>query len=82
MNNTEKYIQVFRTVFQVNEEALDENFTFANIEMWDSLAHMTLITKLEETFGVIFCTEDILGYGSFRNGMRILEKYGVDFSVS
>ncbi len=81
MNNTEKYTQVFMTVFQVHKEALDESFTFANIEMWDSLAHMTLITKLEETFGIMFDTEDILNYGSFFNGMKILEKYGVDFSI-
>lgn len=81
MNNTEKYAQVFMTVFQVDEDTLDENFTFANVEMWDSLAHMTLITKLEETFGIMFCTEDILCYGSFFNGKRILEKYGVDFKA-
>ena len=42
---------------------------------------MTLITKLEETFGLMFDTEDILNYGSYLNGKKILEKYGVDFSV-
>jgi acyl carrier protein len=81
MKNTEKYTQVFMTVFQVKEEALGAEFTFSNVEMWDSLAHMTLITKLEETFGIMFDTEDILSYGSFLNGKKILEKYGVDFNV-
>lgn len=81
MNNTEKYTQVFMTVFQVDRETLDENFTFAGVEMWDSLAHITLITKLEETFGIMFGVEDILNYGSFFNGKSILEKYGVDFTV-
>lgn len=41
MKNTEKYTQVFMTVFQVKEEALGAEFTFSNVEMWDSLAHMT-----------------------------------------
>lgn len=81
MKNKEKYTQVFMTVFHVDKTVLDENFTFANVEMWDSLAHMTLIAKLEETFGVMFNAEDILNYGSFLNGRKILEKYGVDFSV-
>lgn len=80
MNNAEKYIQVFESVFQVDEEALNENFTFSNMEIWDSLAHMTLITKLEEVFGIMFDTEDILEFGSFLNGKKILEKYGVKFS--
>ncbi|MCI8977489.1 acyl carrier protein [bacterium 1xD8-48] len=81
MTNLEKYKQVFMMVFQVGEETLDEDFAFAKVEMWDSLAHMTLITKLEETFGLMFDTEDILNYGSYLNGKKILEKYGVDFSV-
>ncbi len=81
MNNAKKYVQVFESVFQVDEEVLNENFTFSNIEIWDSLAHMTLITKLEEVFGIMFDTEDILEFGSFLNGKKVLEKYGVIFSA-
>lgn len=80
MNNMEKYTNIFVKVFGVEPSDLNEKFTFADTEAWDSLAHMTLITELEDTFDVMFEPEDILHYESFLNGKHILEQYGVDFS--
>ena len=81
MNNRDKYIQIFKGVFNVDESALNEGFTFADIREWDSFAHLTLISELEETFDVMFETDDILHFGSFENGMKLLEKYGVSFEA-
>ena len=79
MNNLEQYKKVFVEIFDVEEQILDENFTFKGIEKWDSLTHLNLITTLEETFDVMYDTEDILHYGSYLNGIEILKKYGVNF---
>ena len=79
MNNLEQYKKVFVEIFDVEEQALDENFTFKGIDKWDSLTHLNLITTLEEIFDVMFDTEDILHYGSYLNGIEILKKYGVNF---
>ncbi len=79
MTNLERYIDVFKNIFDVEESDLDDDFTFSNISKWDSLTHLTLITTLEDTFDVMFDTEDILHYGSFKNGINILGKYGVEF---
>ena len=79
MNNLEQYKKVFVEIFDVEEQILDENFTFKGIEKWDSLTHLNLITTLEETFDVMFDTEDILHYCSYLNGIEILKKYGVNF---
>lgn len=79
MTNLEKYIDVFKNIFDVEESDLDDDFTFSNISKWDSLTHLTLITTLEDTFDVMFDTEDILHYDSFKNGINILGKYGVEF---
>ena len=79
MNNLDQYKKVFVEIFDVEEQILDENFTFKGIEKWDSLTHLNLITTLEETFDVMFDTEDILHYGSYLNGIEILKKYGVNF---
>ena len=79
MSNNEKYNDVFIQVFGVSKSELDENFTFKNIETWDSLTHLTLISELEDTFDVMFETDDILHFGGYLNGMKILAKYGVEF---
>lgn len=79
MTNLEKYQKVFCDLFDVRIDELNENFTFANIEKWDSLAHLSLISELEATFDVMFETEDILHYGGYMNGIEILKRYGVEF---
>lgn len=81
MTNLQKYNNVFMEVLGVKEEALNGNFTFKAVPQWDSVAHLSLISELEEVFDVFFESEDILHYGSYENGKRILEKYGVDFNL-
>lgn len=80
MNNKEKYYGVFVEIFEVEESLLDESFNFKDVENWDSLTHLSLITALEDTFDVMFETDDILHFGGFMNGIKLLEKYGVDFA--
>ncbi|MBR4580618.1 MAG: acyl carrier protein [Lachnospiraceae bacterium] len=77
MTNLERYNQVFMSVLDVTETQLDGNFTFKNVSKWDSVAHLSLISELEDAFDVMFDSEDILHYESYENGKRILEKYGI-----
>lgn len=78
MTNLQRYTQVFSTTFDMPGERFDAAFTFAEVSEWDSIVHMSLVTALEEEFDIMFETEDILHYGSFENGKRILAKYGVE----
>jgi len=77
MNNIEKYNQIFMNVLEVKQDDLNDELTFVALERWDSLAHITLITELEDIFEIIFETQDILNFGSYENGKILLEKYGV-----
>ena len=77
MDNQEKYDHVFMQVFNVSKSALTDQFTFKETEIWDSIVHLQLITELEDNFEIMFDTEDILNFGSYKNGMKILAKYGI-----
>ncbi len=79
MENLKKYNDVFCRVLDVTEAALNESFTFKDVPQWDSVAHLSLISELEDEFDVLFESEDILHYGSYLNGIEILKRYGVDF---
>lgn len=79
MSNQEKYQNIFVSVFNVDEGALNDTFNFKDVEAWDSLTHLTLISELEDAFDVMFETEDILHFGGYENGMKILARYGVEF---
>ena len=79
MDNLKRYEDIFKKVFDVTSQELNEKFTFAVVEKWDSLKHLVLITELEETFNVLFESEDILHFESYQNGIKILTRYGVKF---
>ena len=50
----EKLTPVFHEVFSDNTIVLRDDMTAADVENWDSLTHMLMITKVEEVFGVRF----------------------------
>ena len=79
MSNSDKYKNIFMEIFSVDAEELNCNFNFKDVEKWDSLTHLTLISELEDAFDVMFETEDILHFGGYENGKKILARYGVEF---
>ena len=78
MTNLEKYNKVFVEVLNVGETALNEKFTFKAVPQWDSVAHLNLISELEDTFEIMFDSDDILHYESYENGKKILRRMGVE----
>lgn len=82
MDSTEKYNKIFEEVFNVDETMLNESFTFKDVQQWDSVAHLDLISRLEDTFDIIFEPEDILNYGSYENGKKLLRKMGINIGTS
>ena len=79
MSNNEKYQNIFMEVFSAEAEDLNGGFNFKDVEKWDSLTHLTLISELEDAFDVMFDTDDILHFGGYENGKKILAGYGVEF---
>jgi acyl carrier protein len=47
-------------------------------EGWDSLGHITLVTELEDSFGIELATEDIVALTSFPAARAILRRYGAE----
>lgn len=77
MSNIEKYNKIFTELFGVDDSALSKDFNFGIAPEWNSLAHMELIAQLEDTFGIMFETDDITHFGGYENGKKILSKYGI-----
>lgn len=77
--NLDKYNKIFCDLFDVDESDLNEDFRFGQAKGWDSLAHMELIANLEDNFGIMFDAEDILNFGNYENGKKLLSKYGIEF---
>ena len=74
MDNIDKYNKVFIDSFSVTQADL-EGLEYQSIEQWDSVGHMSLITMLEDTFGIMMDTDDIIDFSSYKKGKEILAKY-------
>jgi acyl carrier protein len=79
MSNIGKYNEVFKSVFNVQEDVLKDNFSQPNVANWDSVTHLTLVTTLEEEFDIMFDTDDILNLNSYEMGKEILARLDVQF---
>lgn len=80
MSNLEKYTQVFMETFEVSAEQA-QTLKYQDIEAWDSVGHMGLISALEDAFDIMMDTDDIIDFNSFEKGKELLSKpeYGVEF---
>ena len=55
----EKLTAIFHEIFNDNSIVLRDDMTAADVENWDSLTHMLMITKVEETFGIKFKLKEL-----------------------
>ena len=55
----EKLTAIFHEVFNDNTIVLRDDMTAKDVERWDSLTHMLMITKVEEVFGIKFKLKEL-----------------------
>lgn len=56
----EKLSEIFSDVFD-EEITVTADTSSADIEDWDSLSHITLISAIEDAFGMKFSMKEVLG---------------------
>ena len=62
MNRNEimkKITEIFHDVFDDESIVLSDSTTADDIEDWDSLSHITLISEIEDAFGIKFSMKDV-----------------------
>lgn len=79
MTNLEKYNKAFCDSFEITEDKL-AGLQYQQIELWDSVGHMTLVANLEDAFDIMMETDDIIDLSSYEKGKEILtNNYGIVF---
>lgn len=69
----EKLNEIFSDVFD-EEITVTSHTTAADIEDWDSLTHITLISEVEDAFGMKFSMKDVLGMKNVGEMVDIIRK--------
>jgi acyl carrier protein len=78
MNQSEvfnKVVEVCKDVFDNNELVLNESSCAANINEWDSLTHLSVISDLEEEFDISFSLDEITTIKNLGELVRVIMKH-------
>ncbi|MCB2308226.1 acyl carrier protein [Clostridium estertheticum] len=79
MSNLEKLNKVIRDVFDIKKiEDINDDMGPDEIENWDSLGHVELITNLEEVFDIALNVVDISRMYTIGDIKKIVGKYGIE----
>lgn len=75
----DKLVQAFVEVMRIDAERVSDTLAYGHCDEWDSLAHMALVAELENAFGLMLDTEEIIAMSSVAEIRRILAAHGVLF---
>jgi acyl carrier protein len=73
-----KYREIFKTSLNISDEKANDKLKYNEIEEWDSIGHMSLVSALEEEYKITLETDDIIDFSSYLKGIEILKKYKIE----
>ncbi len=69
----EKTNSIFHKVFSDESIGIHPEMTAKDVERWDSLNHLTLITSVEEAFGIKFKLKELISMKNVGDLLRLIE---------
>jgi acyl carrier protein len=71
----EKLIEAFAEALMIERTLINDDLKYNEIEEWDSVAHMSLISEIEDKFEIMLDTDDIIDMSSYAKAKEIVTKY-------
>ena len=66
---------IFAELLGLNATEVTDNMSYNSLEKWDSLKHLELVSKLEDTFGINIDMDDVIAMSNFRKVVETAQKY-------
>ena len=70
----EKLTPIFRKIFKDEQLVISDDTTANDVERWDSLSHMTLISAVEDEFKIKFKLKDLVAMKNVGDLFSIIER--------
>jgi len=77
MSETDRLRRVFRTALSLPGDHDVDSLEYRSIASWDSIAHMSLVAAIEDEFGIMLDTDEVLDLSTFGTAVSLLNKHGV-----
>ncbi|HJP17143.1 MAG: hypothetical protein CMD96_06955 [Gammaproteobacteria bacterium] len=71
---TEKIIDLFSSVLDVKKEKITVETSMDDLPEWDSLAHISLVSAIEEEFKVSMSMDEITSMLSIKSAIEIISE--------
>ena len=79
MNNIAKLNQALIQGLAIPESQIDDSLAYQSIPEWDSMAHMYLMSEIEQVFGITLVTTDMLEMTDLPSIKAKLEQHQILF---
>ena len=71
--------EIVAKVLLLDESMINDDLTRSNVEEWDSMTHLVLISEIEQQFDFTFNDDDIASIQTIKDIKTILQKNNVSF---
>jgi acyl carrier protein len=68
--------QVFRRALDLPDDVDVTALAYGHHAHWDSVGHMVLVAEIEDAFGVMLDTDDVIGLSDWQAAVELLERLG------
>lgn len=75
--NEERLKEIFAKVFLIDQNEVNDKLARRDLEEWDSMGHLMLISEIESAFNVFINDDDIVKIKTLRDIKKVLRKLGV-----
>jgi len=65
---------IFRDVLDAETLTIDENSSAENIDNWDSLSHISIITSIEKRYQIRFTLSELDAFNNVGDLIALIEK--------
>lgn len=71
-----KLKQLFGEVFALSPSTVEDDLALRDIPLWDSMSHMVLIVRIEETWGIQLTGDEIADIKTVGDARRAIAAHG------
>lgn len=69
----QKTNEIFRRVFEDTSLEIHDEMSAKDVDKWDSLSHLTMISEVEKAFGVKFKLKELVSMKNVGDMLRLIE---------
>lgn len=68
---------LFRHALDLSADVDVTGLAYGQHDHWDSIGHMVLVAEIEDAYGLMLDTDDVIGLSDFDAAVRLLQRNGV-----